>query len=411
MDEIRILYDYLDGNLESSREKQLFKLLSNNEELRYEFKDLLELNKAISSDTKAFTPATNSTLNIFKEVGMPGYVGLAGALGVSAGKFFTKYSGNILTAALSVVATVIVMLLFFDRGATQSIKDNSNFSSNQLSERKIQFSEIEETSSILSDSLQNQNNDTKGSIEKEKIKIVYKYIYPEDTKELKNDNSDFASNNYSKLERVKEFKNISNSHINDNNWESIKIKNSTYNYQISHTVKELDKILESYGISRGDNFLLEFRGSEDIFFNGGEAQPRNYQNLNNLAFTFGYRPTDNFMIGIDYRRENFYQIYQGVQDNVLYEYEQQPNFESFGLLTRFSPNLSNKTYINPFVQTTLAANDVGYIFRAGIGNSLYLTNNLDLLLLLEYNNFRFKALDNWYNSEKLGIQIGLGFKF
>ncbi len=72
-----LIFDYIDGKLSPQQEEAFFNLLSQNEELRTEFKQQLALKTAFTKDLHTFVPSPETTMSLFSKMGIGAGVGAA----------------------------------------------------------------------------------------------------------------------------------------------------------------------------------------------------------------------------------------------------------------------------------------------------------------------------------------------
>ena len=157
---------------------------------------------------------------------------------------------------------------------------------------------------------------------------------------------------------------------------------------------------------------FEISGAQYFSLPEETVSPERFQKFNNMSFSAMYSLSDEWGVGIEYRRENFFQRYSGIRNEQAYIYEQQPNFESYGFQVRFSPAAFSNEYLPPNAQLSIGGNEAGPVGRAMLGGELFAGRYFSLLLGFEYSELRFKhqAQTNLI-SRKAGVQFGTKLKF
>jgi hypothetical protein len=115
-------------------------------------------------------------------------------------------------------------------------------------------------------------------------------------------------------------------------------------------------------------------------------------------------------LGLDFRQENFYQIFTGTNEvNEQYEYRQNPTYFSLALSGRFTFFRSNA--FEGIAQGQIGSTETGIVTRGMIG--IQYSPYIDIFFLLggEAGVLTYKHQNNIFNSNKIGIIYGLGYNF
>jgi hypothetical protein len=138
--------------------------------------------------------------------------------------------------------------------------------------------------------------------------------------------------------------------------------------------------------------------------------PSKFAAFHNLSLAVNYEFDDNFSSGIEVRRETFFQKFDFRDDqNLLTIIEQQPNFTTYYITSKYSQNLTD--VISPYIQLSAGANKVGFVGKFTTGVNYDLTNDFGILLGVEYANMFYGYRGNTFNSSKIGFLWGLNYKF
>lgn len=451
MDYLNHLYEFVDGTIDSSSEQQLFYELANNEELRTELKQQIAVTNAVRTDFRAFNPSAESTIRIFSELGMSS--ALAGTMATTAtiatkGKLLTllgKYGQGLfsflVTASLALIA---YFMLDFGNSSNNGNFTNSSNSLNNNNQFNSQNVNIPISSSYSKDKIQNDTT--------VKTEIIYKdrIIY-------KNEDSYVANlkSNYNK--KINDLNNII-ANLKSENQEKIEViteeiksevkieaqKEYQTAYQTLYLAQELPKVKERIVYERefiqtesyksasinlneplsqfrnglesviGSNLGFSFETSWAQYFSeyNEAVNPAQYQDFNNFRIGFLYDLNNEFSIGLDYRRENFYQIYNYVDNNGdPFKYEQKPNFNTINGALRYNPRYLELDNFSPFVQLGFGGNEGGTVGRFMLGTEYKITDNYKFIVAGDFNMLNFKNNNIQYNSNKFGLHMGIGFDF
>ncbi len=413
MEKDRLIHDFLDGTLSQNQETELFYALSSDEMMRMELKEQLAIKNAIKGDIKAGTPKVASTMAIFSELGLTpppvAQVPVGGAVATSSmskiWSIMSKYSGMIWTGVATAVTTALVMLLLMDSG---------NFASDQ----SVVFNNKHEGFTDNTNAMDNSNIPVVNSTENENAsvgskqadgqptdQIVYKYIYITNEKPseqtvtgLENivkeiHQSDIAGSNHFDLSGNNELL-VYQADLELFNGNKIQSKNAPIGYQSEQT---------SYGI------VFEFRTAKD-WTNSQGLNPSQYQDWNNTSLSLFKSVSEELMLGVEYRRENFYLDFKGLEGaNQLYKYEVYPNTSSLTAAVRYSPEFLKLYNFAPFAQISVGANNVGPVGRFFVGANYSPHPSYSLIFGIDGSAMRYNFQNIDYTSHKFGIQFGASF--
>lgn len=456
MDYIEKIFDFVDGTLDTTSEQFLFDELAKNAELRTELKQQMALSDAIRKDFVAYNPTADSTMKIFTQLGFTTTATTLSTVTSSALKtkvlgFIAPYSQGLITfLATSVLATVAFVLWKNDGDLTilQSSKHNgvSKYYNNQTPPPQLSNNQ-NSTVPITSQSLTKNIVDT--TIKRE---IIYreKIIYRTDQKVVEtavNTTKNAYNKEIVKLKeeilQLKQQKSeqsdilvTDNEDVNNKFILALNKLQNTYLSQSSPIIQE--KIIVQKEVS--PNFinvntpqfgsyvtaLNNFSSGTDLglsietgwaqyFSNYNEVvnPGEGYQNFNNLHLAALLDVGKEISLGVDYRRENFYLVFNKINEQgQSYRAESKPNFETFSAIVRYKP-ASFVTYgFSPFVQAGIGGNVGGEVGRFTLGTEYLVSNSYSFIIGGDYNVLNFKDDRGLkYSSSKLGLQIGFGLKF
>jgi len=396
MEKDRLIHDYIDGNINESQEDELFNSLAEDSSLRADFKQQLKMTSAVHKDLTAFTPRAASTLNIFDKLG---FAGAAGAP-IAQKSFFARNSSSIISSITSAAAAVVLTLLFLEPWGNSVNLDGQmdKFTKN--------------VPMVQSYALQN-NSSNIAQTQPETIVYKYKYIYVNDNTET----TDLAAS----TPEVKYIYAIANSDAYSNDMLLSKIANEKPAYGNSLTNMNLpvnspyDFVIEKPTI-KDSRFSVEIGSAGYYVMNGGTMHPEQYQSLNNMNIAAYYKATSDLAIGMDYRRENYYEKFRGTELSNVYQYEQNPNFQVVSLSARYQPKSLQLGMVSPLVEASagIPVNHLGagYVIRpmmAGIEVRPF--KDFKFMAGVDYSILYYKQQNTFYNSNKFGVQLRAGWEF
>ncbi len=420
MDYEQIIHEYIDGSLEAGRELELFSVLAQNDELRLDFRNQIAIKNAIRSDVRAFTPKAESTMKIFSTLGFeapvsvptpiptPIATGFWASLGLSGGKVLPL----ILTSILSAGLTAALMLLFF-KPEIYGLNDNNGYS-NSLNNSNIAV--IKSNSNIEPENnyLKYFVNDKNGYKKSENItpKIIYKYVLVE--------RQNGIENGLEKTEAINKIIKTSKDELNlitESGVVPVKIRNSKLmsNKLMPENISNpfnLNDLADIFNLDKDLGLGIEVRGNEAFYQNKERISPSEKQQFNNSAIAVFYKPMSEFAVGFEYRRENFYQIFKGYENNKLFQFEQQPNYQTYNIAFRYIPEYAKYIFLQPFAQLSYGITDKsGQIGRFMLGAEISPNKGWTFMMGAEYNMLAYNYQSNNFYSDKFGLNFGLAFKF
>lgn len=408
-----MIFDYVDGTLDSTSETKLFEALTNNDELRSELRQQLAIRNAVSSDMKAFTPKAESTLNIFRTLDIeplpaPAPVpvpspGIFSAIGSAIGKFSQGIIGGLISAA----ATAVIMFYLVGNHSDNNLASTAGHAGNSypvVSSESIK-PELPETAA---NGIVNTPN--------EKVKVVYRdrVVY----KELPN----------SAVNMQIDQSNVNSKDVNPEN-STTDQNTSSYNAIMQpapivvavpqRNFASRDMIInpntQVMSNPRSANFehnSIELTGASygygmDTRVNGSKSLQDNF------AIAYYYHFSNQIAIGMMYRKEQFHQLYKGTENGKIYEYEQNPTLNNAFLTLRYSPEFITFYDVTPFAELSAGFNldGYGYIPRASIGSELNFFQNFPIIVGVEWDMFKYSNQNLSFYDYKYGLYAGFGYKF
>jgi len=397
METDRLIHDYIDGNISEGQEDELFNNLAEDSSLRADFKQQLKMTSAVHKDLTAYTPRAESTLNIFDKLG---FAGAAVAPVVQKG-FFARNSSAIISSVTSAAAAVVLTLLFLDPwGNSVHLDGQMNKFTNNVPWVK---------SNAINN---NSNNSNIAQSVPEKIVYKYKYVYVNENSQV----GELASS----VPETKYIYEVSKSDLATNEMLMSRLANEKSNYgslqpNLSPANSACDYFVDTYTIKDG-RFSVEFGGAGYYVVNGGTMNPSQYQAMNNMNIAAYYKVTGDLAVGMDYRRENYYEKFQGTELSSTYQYEQNPNFQVVSLSARYEPKSLQFGMITPLVEASagIPINHIGagYVIRpimAGIEIKPF--KDFKFVAGIDYSILYYKQQTNYFTTNKFGVQLRAGWEF
>lgn len=417
MEYARLIHEYVDGSLDPGKEEELFLMLSSSDELRADLKQQFAIKNAVKSDTAAFTPAADSTLKIFGALGFtpppaPAPTVLAptpvpSSMFSTIGKFIRQYSQGFIGGIISAVAT---SLLF-----TAAIQSDLFKSGNE------QFAQNSATKTVIapeSNALPFVKSEESTQQPVIKERIVYKNVYIPVKAEEK---QDLAQNNVQAEKVIPESPAVAPQEplqqkyiFVNNQLDYPELRNLKPNFGVRNIQINSESPVENQLTTKYEPIGLSFELLNGQYFSFPEETitPEKYQKFNNIGLALFYEISDEFKLGFEYRRENFFQRYTGMKDGLPFLFEQQPNFESYGITARYQPIFAATEYFLPYAQLSFGGNTAGPLGRVMVGTEFLAGRYFSFILGVEYSRLQFKHNGNSdFSAEKAGAHFGVKFKF
>ncbi|PKL86659.1 MAG: hypothetical protein CVV22_00790 [Ignavibacteriae bacterium HGW-Ignavibacteriae-1] len=398
MNNSELLHNLFDRSLDSHQEERLFMELASNDELRTEFKQVIDMEFAVRNDFEAFQPAPESQDKIFGALGITTAAVTSGAIATTAltySGWIAKYLNPILLSVGSLIfgglLTFLLMNGLSDSGANITSSDN-NMSVNHQSPAVSDASANHNIAKIESYIID--------TVYKDRIIVKYlpgteRIVYLTKEEETTNANDKFNQITYA---------NYSNSNNPLNKHSDVYSRGARF-IDNSGSIYTPMAPFSMYNFL-GEKFSVEIKANEDWSVPKADMPRSSYPVFNNTSAALLYKINDNFQVGADVRQEYFYQKYNGVDEkNTSYNYYQHTNYVSGGILARYSFINSSKTRL--FVQPTVSLNQVGGVGRVMIGGEYKIVEQVSVVFGLEGSVLQFNHQGNKFYSPKVGFHYGI----
>ncbi len=384
MDKYELLNDFIDGELEPSLENYLFLELSSNEELRQKLKNIMALKLTLTKNRSAFAPSLDQSSRLFDKLGFINVFELENKQNLAKNKFI-----NFSRPLIFLFLGAIIMFFLYP----YLIEQEPQIIENSANSRHI-YDLINQIPPIPVIKEQVDGNDKiRGFVSDKSSRLDDSksfFVIQETDKNL--------------LEDIKQFSFDKDKDISESIYLIDNIKLITLNPQLQSLVAV------SPIVHRETKFSIEVIYSQPFYTSEPSISPKKNALFNNNIAKLFYNASDDLAFGIEVRQENFYQVFEGMDEyGIINTYRQQPNFTTFGTFARYK--LMNLGSISPYIEINIGANNAGWVYRGNTGIIFSPYTNFNLILSLEYSNFRFVHQENWFNSDKFGINYGIGIKF
>lgn len=389
------ILDYINNTMNKEQELGFFAELTINDDLRNDFNSFIKINTAMKSSADQSIPPSSVTNSIFGSLGFESPV-TDSPKPISNTKSLFSVSHILVGVSSSIISFILLYLLL-------NVFNSSGISTSNKIDLSNKFKR--DIHAVYTDNLLKSNQlSEQSSIEKPKEKIIYKYIYADKPDNLRNSEIEDINidkkNQYNYLSETQPAITNSINKIRVNNNQSItEITNSDHIY-----LGAINKMISS------DNYSLELKTSVSWNLPKETISPTSFNKLNNLDITALYKFNDYIKAGLNIRQETFYTEYTGYEsDGSLYRYRQQPNLTTFSGLIRYT--FDKYLFFKPIVQLQAGLNSAGMVLRPTIGFEYQIIPELSFIMGLDYSYFRFSHNNQWFSSNKLGLNYGMMFTF
>ena len=385
MDYFKLMNDYVEGDLSHDRERELFSVLSTDDELRDSMRNLLRLKDFTKKAYKDVKPGNDTRAAVFAAAGFnPAHAPSAstGSGGAAAGGAFTKFRAGIASSIIASALTAFTILVI--------IPDSEQTETSERTEStppKIEMSvpaavpEIAETRNTKA----NTKNITAPQRSMSPVNVI-----PENDK---------YADQIASVERSKPGRSfipaVLSLQAHDNTLHGIELENPG----------EPDLSTEYFL----DGFMLELRKNESWFGQAEKIDPANKPFLYNYNLSVYYELSRNFYIGAGIGSENYYLTYSALEQDGFYKYEQQPILTSYEFKAMYKMPMDY--VIAPYLQFSAGLNKIGSVARGTAGAAFELNDYISLLVAMDYTKIFYRHNEMPFDNHKWSINYGLQIKF
>jgi hypothetical protein len=408
MENTNLLLDFLEGNLDSTKEDELFMKLNSNEGMRGDLKQYIAMDRAFNKKLSSLAPSSKSTLAVFSSLGLSSSapVSVPGNKAGGLSKILAgagKYTQGIIAGLTATALTSVAFLTIFGN----AIFNNDN--NNVAAIKPIVNNQL--PASINNNQLPVVSSTSKYDKPIIKTKIVYVPVERQ-TAEQKNVVENTPDNFPSEpiVQDIAPTSLLSNASIvpiNDanklftgNNLSDLTNFNTNFDSEphLNFRTNAYDQI----GLS------IQFHGSQYWQLRQVAIEQSSIPKLYNSGFAIFYNLTDKFSIGFDLRNEHFYQEFTGT-DNIgdSFLYRQFPNYRTYtgGIKWKFF----NYNALSTFSQLMIGGTQTGFAGRGTLGLEYTPLPMFTFAVGFEGSFLRYMHQGNAYYSPKLGFNYGVLF--
>lgn len=430
MNEFEKLNSFMEGELDSASENELFNEMASNEAMRGKFKNLLAISAAIKNNKQAFVKNEKTKKTVFAAIGLsiPGADAITGGVATTAAGATVGYGLKSLlaTGLLSALVTAIILWNIGDGNTTVSKIENKHFAPQLVIQMPAEINY--ETPLVSSKEVKVINSDSKyRGMYNDAVRENQRLIAQNNALNLKIDelNSAITSIRSERANSDYELLTLQNSlNASNDSYADLDSKYKDNMDLVSEMSQEKTQYEERINSMKTENALIPLtlqpangNNSLSAEWKGSQTYNTNTYELSNEAAAFNnnslsimYNFQNGFSFGSEIRQETFLLEFNGIDANqVNYLYRQEPNFTTLSLLGRYTLDMSET--IDPLAQITFGGNRIGVVGRV-MGGFIYSPyQNLNMIFGLEYNNMFYQYQGDRFNSGKIGLNYGVSVQF
>lgn len=394
-----LIHNYIEGELEPSKEEQLFLALSGDDELRKEFKTQLKIDRAFSQRLSSFVPSGMATSNLFAKLGISSQIPIAVGTN-SINRFFHPLNKIIVTGLISVTLTAVIFLIAFkDKIFNETEISNKPlaYESTMQQSSTNNINEIDKTqiSGIAPNSASNYG------VQKElksgpKIPIIYKSSTQQITI---NEEQIPESNQY--IEKDNE--------VNLATLTDVDFPKYSF-FKNNASEKLMPQLLQNFTLPKRralNGFRLELSSNQYWQIPKPQISESWIPAFHNNGIALSYKIDDNIRIGGEFRNEHFYQNFSGMDDfGNKFSYTQFPNYQTLALFASYK--FLKTDILDGFMQISAGGTATGRIGRIAIGTEFEPSTNFTFTLKFETSVLHYIHQNNHFLSPKIGLSYGIG---
>ncbi len=397
-----LINSFVEGEISPEKEQELFYALSNNESLRSELKQFIDIERTPKYDVESFAPTPESTASVFSRVGIKDFslkppkttIG-----GFSIKSFWSKYAQGVVGALGAGVITAVIMFFAMNDDASQT----------QVSQGVAEKTKIERKAQKTSKETSVKEVPTVSSFEKTASAEEKRTSNSEERVLAASEEEEKTENNVAKeINEDLDLAAVKETEIARNNLRIIPVNvgGRQFNNNIvtsptltSYSSESID--LGKIGIS------LEVAGTEFKDLPQATLPHSSEPLFENNYIALIYKVNDKFYLGADLRREFFFQNYTGSDGEGKYRIEQNTHYDSYGLFGRYK--FFRYKNAAAFGQLSLGGNVSGPYARLALGTEISPSVDYSFTLGVEGSVLSFEHQNNRSYTGKIGFIYGFLF--
>ncbi len=415
------LIDFVDGELSPEKESALMFEVSENPELLAKFKNLLKVEKTFADKAAISNTPPVLTGKVFDSIG----INSSAAGNISSGIFASKMKALLAGAKSGIIGPAISALLTgtifvclinplwygdYEKNVSVFEKNvpviSSYLDEDILTEKNQKINKLAEklhnSEGLISD-LQNENN---------RLNNLLANNSDDHYEKVHSEKSQSTPSAFTRNELLGYLSCNDNSRKYSSLNETLPALNNSGipTLSVSPTIKARTSVLpdiDMLNLGSGMPVLVEFSKEESNYLSKATISPSQRMLFRDMNVRVLYKLASYLDVGAEYRAENFFLKYHGYENDVLYDYEQQPNFQTISAVVRSGLFSFGKTDV--FAQYSLGFNNVGFVNRLMLGGNYKTSGGFGFIVGLEYSDMRFTRQNIDFDSQKISLNYGIQF--
>ena len=418
-----LMYDFVEGKLDSHREDELFTALHSDDALRARMKNLYAIKTAANNAAPTYKPSPKSTMAVFSALNIAPPESIVAE---PVSNFRTKFTAAMKNYRQGIIGGMIVTVLllssffiFYEPADTKIAANNTNIKASGIPV----VSSTENTGDVQSTDntiRQNQTLATENNIDEQPAAgssntVKTKKSHSNRTNYFNIGMEENKGTNISGTEAlaespktenesfVKFYGDLSRTEITNTNFDIIPLsvkKQENFNNGLSNLAPVFLTLEDELGL----DLSAEIKTSGTVYTKTPQIANTNSVDLGNFAITGFIKLNDNLKAGLEFRQESFYHELSapGLSGN-NYQLLNHENYITAGAVLRYNFIKLEDSGFSPFAQGAIGTTSKGgYLGRMMLGTEYHLFDNFSAVGGLEYSIL---------NKEIQGLQSGNGSKF
>lgn len=414
-----LLSQLLDCELGSNEESSMFSELASNEDLRMEFRELMNIKDSVKADVEAYSVPVEATIAVFKNLGMNSTLNSGSA---AATKPFIKRF--LLPAVMAVFVALISsgLIAYYYEGEIAALKTSLTeaLASNKPSEPIV----IEKIVKVRDNSIDNINKSGFVSSRLNSRFFSGNHSTSHSRNNLNSAQKNSAGNETDLALINSSFSNSKSdrSILTKSDFSSNSIKNRNYNIQHNDQYKlnyaslpefptEEFKPDNDYSNETRDNMSFQVRGISGTSFPNVDRKPHS-PFVSNISAGFYLLSGSHHAFGFEVGQEPFGQVFRNVQDGNEIEVEQNPMLYWICASYKYTFNqIDFLGGLQPYAQVFGGFTELGPLAKTVIGLQYLTGNGFGFNFGIEGSALFYENQNQRYNTNKLGFTYGVLFNF
>ncbi len=414
-----LLHDFIDGNLDPSKEQELFYALASNEELRRDLKSSVAIDKSFAKRISSFAPSVGSTGAIFDRLGIEAPKNLIAPTPKSGFSSFFKRFGQGFYGVFSGAAVTAAIFLFF---LTPKFGGGGIETSPAVASESTKIESSETPIVSAEHASENRTNNIPGSESESKApvreRIVYKTVYVDSEGNRMDKSAGFSNSRSSETiaastdspeagpkETEKVVSKPDAPIIAKLETEEFREISPPNRFERVDYFPSVPKFFDYTPAEKG--FSGEYKGAQSWSVQKAFVNKSSENFFDNSAIALSYRFSDRFSAGLDFRSEFFYQEFEGNVDDSKFLYRQYPSYKTLTAFGRYK--FYKSEFFDAFAEAGIGYAATGMLGRFALATEVSPDPGYGFLFGVETSALAYEHQGTTWFSPKIGLIYGVKF--